>query len=101
FRSYTRWLNHGMRVAKRLRGHPVLAVGTMKIAALHAEAVSESTTIRVEERLLLNWVTLYPANITPGSVERSAAVEADFANPGLPVGDGAAMSAAIAANPVA
>src|SRR5665213_4339588 len=60
-----------------------------------------STTIRVEERLLLNWVTLYPADIAPGGVERSAAVEADFTNPGLPVGDGAAMSAGIAANPVA
>jgi hypothetical protein len=73
----------------------------MKITTQHAEAVGESTTIRVKERLLLNWVTLYPTHIAPGGVERSAAVEADFANPSLPVGDGAAMSAGIAANPVA
>ena len=73
----------------------------MKIAAQHAEAVGEGATIRVEERLLLNRVTLYPAHVAPRGVERSAAVEADFADPCLPVGYGAAMSAGIAAHPVA
>ena len=65
----------------------------MKIATQHAEAVGESTTKCVKERLLLNRVTLHPAHIAPGGVERSAAVEADFADPCLPVGYGAAMSA--------
>jgi hypothetical protein len=52
----------------------------------------------VEERLLLDRVTLNPAHIAPGGVERSAAVEANFADSCLPIGDGAAMSAGIAAN---
>jgi hypothetical protein len=72
----------------------------MKITTQHAEAVGESTTKRVKERLLLDRVTLYPAHLAPGGVERSATVDADFANLRMPVGDGAAMSTGIAANPV-
>jgi hypothetical protein len=38
---------------------------------------------------------------SPGNVERSTPVEADFADPRLPIGYRAAMSAGVAAHPIA
>src|SRR5258708_10913390 len=69
------------------------------IAAQHAEAVSESAGICVEERLLLDRIALGSGNVSPGNVEGAAAVVTDFADTRLAVGDGAAVAAGEAANP--
>jgi len=71
----------------------------VKIAAQHAEAVSESAGMCVEEWLLLDGIALSSGNVSPGNVERAAAVVADFADARLTVGDGTAVAAGEAANP--
>ena len=43
-----------MGVAQRLRGHPILAIGAMQIAAQHAEAVGEGARVRVKKWLFLH-----------------------------------------------
>src|SRR5208282_4847034 len=53
-----------------------------------------------EERLLLDGIALHTGGVSPGHVERAAAVVADFADAGLAVGDGAAVSAGEAADAV-
>jgi hypothetical protein len=47
----------------------------------------------MEERLLLNGIALNSANVSPGNVERAAAVVANLADSGLAVGNRTAMSA--------
>src|SRR5258708_1685374 len=69
------------------------------MAAQHAEAVSESAGICMEERLLLDGIALSSGNVSPGNVERAPAVVADFTDTRLAVGDGAAVAAGEAANP--
>jgi hypothetical protein len=54
----------------------------------------------VEEWFLFDWVALSSGGISPGDVERAAAVEADFADSGLAFGDGAAMTASEAAHAI-
>src|SRR6516162_1301458 len=95
-RLYTCWWDYGVRVANRLRSNPILAIGTVKVAAKHAEAVGESPTIGMEERFFLNGITLYAAYIPPRYVERTPAIETDFADSHLPVGNGTAVSARVA-----
>lgn len=82
-----------MRIAQRLGGDPVLAIAAVQIAAEHAEAVGEGAGIGVEERLLLNGIALHASGVSPGDVERTAAIEADFADSGLTFGNGTTMSA--------
>jgi hypothetical protein len=65
----------------------------MQIATEHAETVGESAGMRVEERLLLDGIALRSGDVSPGHVERSAAVITNLANAGLAVGDGATVSA--------
>ena len=72
----------------------------MKIAAHHAEAVSESSGVGVKERLLFDGIALGAGGVSPGNVERAAAVVADFADARLAFGDGAAMSAGETAHAV-
>ena len=72
----------------------------MQIAAQHAEAIGERTGIRVKKWLFLDRVTLGSGGVSPGDVERAAAIVADFAHAGLAFGDGAAMSASKAAHAV-
>ena len=55
----------------------------------------------MEEGLLLDRIALDAADIAPGYIERSSPVVPDFADPRLAVGDGAAMSAGVAAHAVA
>jgi hypothetical protein len=47
----------------------------------------------VKKRLLLDGITLGASNVSPGNVEFAAAVEAHFADTGLALGNGAAVSA--------
>ena len=54
----------------------------------------------MEEWLLLDGVTLGSSGVSPGDVERAAAVVADFADAGLAFGDGAAVSAGEATDAV-
>ena len=70
----------------------------MQIASQHAEAVGERSGISVEEWLLLDGIALHSGNVTPGNVELAAVIEADFADAGLSIGNGAAVAAGIAAN---
>ena len=49
---------YGVGIAQGLRGYPVLAVGAMKIAAHHAEAVGESTGMGVEEWFFFDGIAL-------------------------------------------
>jgi len=91
---------NGVRIAQSLRRDPVLTVSAMQIAAEHAEAVGESARIGVEERLLLDGIALHAGRVSPGDVELAAAIEADFADSGLTVGDGTTVAAGEAADAV-
>jgi hypothetical protein len=57
--------------------------------------------MNVEERLLLDGIALDSADVAVGDVELAAEVEADFADSGLPFGDGALVSAGVAAQAIA
>jgi len=54
----------------------------------------------MKKRFLLDRIALVSCGVSPGSVERTAAVVADFADAGLAVGDGAAVSASEAAHTI-
>jgi len=82
-----------MGIAQSLRCYPVLTIGAVQIAAQHAEAVGECSGMGVEKWLFLDGIALGAGGVSPGYVERAAAVVADFADAGLAFGDGAAMSA--------
>ncbi len=56
--------------------------------------------MRVKEWLLFDRVALSSGGVSPGDVERAAAIVADFADAGLAFGDGAAMSAGEAAHAI-
>ena len=89
-----------LRIAEGLRGHPVLAVGAVEIAAEHAEAVGECSGIGVEEGLLLDGVALHAADVSPGDIEGAVAIETNFADARLTFGDRAAVSASETAHTV-
>jgi hypothetical protein len=72
----------------------------MEVAAEHAEAVGESAGIGVEERLLLDGIALHAGRVSPGNVELAAAIEADFADSGLTVGDWTTVAAGETADAV-
>ena len=55
----------------------------------------------MEKWLLFDGIALHAGNISPRNVERAAAIEADLAHAGLPVGNRAAMSAGVAADAIA
>src|SRR5262249_44079476 len=74
------WRGDSCRIAKRLRCHPVLAVGTVEIAAEHSKAVGERTGVGVEERLLLDRIALNATDISPGDTQPAALVEPDLAD---------------------
>src|SRR4051812_29950753 len=73
----------------------------MQVASQHAKAVSEGARNGVEERLLLNWVTLDAANVPPWNVQLAAAVVANLADSCLALGNGAGVSAGVAAEAIA
>ena len=87
-----------IRIAQRLRRDPVLTVTAMQVAAQHAETVSESAGMGVEERLFFDGIALHSGGVSPGNIERAAPIEADFANAGLAFGNGAAVTAGKAAD---
>lgn len=89
-----------MGISQSLRGHPILAVGAVEIASHHTEAVSESAGVRVKERLLLDGIALRAGGVSPRNVELASAIEADFADAGLPFGDRTTMSAGETADAV-
>ena len=91
----------GMRIAQRLGGDPVLAIGTVQIAAQHSETVGQGSGVGVEEWFLLDGIALGSGNVSPGNVELASAIEADFANAGLSFGNGAAVTAGITAEVIA
>ena len=72
----------------------------MQIAAQHAEAVGERAGMGMKERFFFDGVALGSGGVSPGDVERAAAVVADFADSGLAFGDGTTMSAGEAAHAV-
>ena len=86
-----------MRIAERLRSHPVLAVGTVEIASEHAKTVSERSGVRVKEGLLLDRIALHAADITPWHEKATALVEPDLANANRAVGQRTAVAAGVAA----
>ena len=92
---------HRIRIAQRLRSHPVLAISAVQIAAQHSETVGQCARVGMEERLLLDGIALHSAHISPGHVERAALVVAHFADSGLTIGNGTAVTAGVAAHPVA
>ena len=55
----------------------------------------------MEERLLLDGIALHSAHISPRHVERAPLVVTYFANSRLTFGDGTAVTAGVAAHPVA
>ncbi len=54
----------------------------------------------VEERLLFDGIALHAGGVSPGNVERAAAVVADFADAGLAFGNGTAVAAGETADAV-
>ena len=90
-----------MRITQRLRCHPVLAVRAVEVASQHAEAVGQRARVGMEERLLLNWIALYSADVSPGNVELAALVVADLAHAGLALKDGTTMSTGKTTNAIA
>jgi hypothetical protein len=54
----------------------------------------------VEEWFLLDWIALGSGGVSPGDIEGTSAVVADFADSGLAFGDGTAVSAGEAAQAV-
>ena len=70
-------------IAQSLRSNPVLTVAAVEVASQHAEAIGESARMGVEERLLFDGIALQSGGVSPGDVERAAAVEADLAYAGL------------------
>ena len=72
----------------------------MQVAAEHAEAVGERAGMGVEEGLFLDGIALHAGGVSPWNEEGAGAIEADFADSGLAVRDGAAVSAGEAADAV-
>jgi hypothetical protein len=54
----------------------------------------------MEKRLLLDGIALRAGGVSPGDVELAAAIEADFADAGLAIGNRATVAAGEAANAV-
>ena len=86
----------GDRVAQRLRGHPVLTVAAVVIAAEHPERERERAGIGVEERLLFDRIDLQRGRVSPRDAQHAVFVVADFADAVQAVEDFAAMAARIA-----
>ncbi len=55
----------------------------------------------MEERLFLDGIALHSADITPGHIECAALVVPHLADAGLTIGNGAAVTAGVAAHAVA
>jgi hypothetical protein len=87
-------------IADGLRCDPILAVGAVKIASEHAKAVGERTGIRVKKGLLLDGIALHAGGVSPRNVQLASAVEADFADSRLALGDWALMAAGEAADAI-
>ena len=73
----------------------------MQVASQHAETVGERSGIGVKKRLLLHWIALHAADVSPGYIQLAAAIEANFADTELAFGNRAAMATGVAAHPVA
>jgi len=73
----------------------------VQIASQHAEAVSEGPRDGVEEGLLLDRIALDATDVSPRNIKFAAAVIADLAYTSLAFGDGAGMSAGVAAEAIA
>ena len=91
---------HRVRIAQRLRRHPVLAIAAMQIAAEHAEAVRQRARMHVKERLLLDRIALHAAGISPRHHQPSALVEAHLADAERARGNLAVVAARVAVHPV-
>jgi len=89
---------HRIWIAQCLRGDPILAVSTVEIAAEHAEAQRGRAWRHVKERLFLNGIALHALYVSPGNPQLASAIEADLADPGLPVENRAAVAAGEAAD---
>src|ERR1051326_4590927 len=92
-----RW-RHSIRIAQCLRSYPVLTIRTVKIASQHAKTVGKGTRIGMKKRLLLDGIALHSTDIAPRHVEFAVAVEPDFANSELTLGNRAPVPAGKAAN---
>src|SRR5208337_5081896 len=73
----------------------------MQVAAQHSETVGEGSGVGVEERLLLDWITLHSGDVAPGNVERATVVEANLADTGLSLWNRTAVAAGITAHSIA
>ena len=88
-------LDGGQRgvIAQGLAGNPVLAVGTVEVAAHHPERQRVAARIHMEEGLLLDRVALHARDVAKGNAQLAVLVEAHTANPMAPGGDEAAVAA--------
>jgi hypothetical protein len=71
----------------------------VQIAAEHAEAVRQRSWMRVEERFLLDRITLHTGDVSPRHAQASAFVEPYLADAQCALRNRAAVSACIAAEP--
>ena len=73
----------------------------MQVAAQHSETVGQRARVGMEERFLFDGIALHSAHVAPGHVEHATLVVAHLADARLTIGNGTAVSAGVAAHPVA
>jgi hypothetical protein len=72
----------------------------VEVAPEHAEAVRQRPGVGVEKGLLLDWIALRAAGVTPRHPKVAALVEADFAHTETAIRDLAVVPAGVAVYPV-
>src|SRR6185436_11213570 len=77
----------------RLAGHPILAIGTMKITAHHAEGQRVAPRMNVKERFLLDRIALERGDVTEGDLKLAVLIEPHLADAATPFADQTAMPA--------
>ena len=87
-------------IAQGLAGDPVLAVRAVKIAPHHSESQRIGSRIDMEERLLLDRITLHARDIAERHAQLAVLIEADPANAVPPRTDETAVPAGDATNPL-
>jgi hypothetical protein len=78
-----------------------LAIGTVKIAAKHAEGIGERARKYVVEGLLLNRIELWVNYVTPRNIKLAVPIKPNLANPSEAHWDRTAVRTCGAPDPIA
>src|SRR5215475_12756182 len=83
----------GVRIPQSLRGHPVLAVRAVEVAAQHSKAHRQGSRQCMEEGFLFDRIELKSADIPVGHEQLASAIESDATNAVESIEDDTAVSA--------